>query len=83
MNKLCLTSQHFNFQEILDQNDPEILTQFILDPTSSNLKKRVSTSDPILIGIFKLFKRYLQLCSLEENEDAKQIKKIMKNPFNQ
>ena len=35
-------------------NNPELLTQFILDPSSINLPLRVNTNDPVLPVLFKL-----------------------------
>ena len=35
-------------------NSEETLTQFILDPTSMNLKERVHVNDPIVPELFRL-----------------------------
>ena len=52
-SELCLlTKSKINFQDTLD--NPETLTQFILDPTSFNLEKRVNISDPVIEPLFKL-----------------------------
>ena len=54
---LCQQTQlKIDFQEINSQMN--ILTQFILDPSSLNLKVRVNVSDPILPIIFKLSRDY-------------------------
>ena len=70
MKELC-----FNFQEILDDTNPETLTQLILDPTSFNLKKRVSTSDPILMEIFKLSR---DICNHVHLKRMKMLNKLRK-----
>ena len=51
---ICSSSVHFKLEDILDENNPETLTQFILDPTSFNLKKRVHISDPMGQDLFKV-----------------------------
>ena len=49
---LCLASKSsVNFTDIMKEN--EVLCQFILDPTSMNLSKRIHTSDPLLSAFFK------------------------------
>ena len=54
---LCQQTQlKIDFQEISSQMNT--LTQFILDPSSLNLKVRVNVSDPILPIIFKLSRDY-------------------------
>ena len=45
-----------DFEEI--SSDMNTLTQFILDPSSLNLKVRVNVSDPILPSIFRLSRDY-------------------------
>ena len=50
---LCLQSQ--SKIRITDINsDSEKLCQFILDPTSINLKERVSPNDPLISDLFQL-----------------------------
>ena len=50
---LCTKSQSgILFSELL--NDSEGLCQFILDPTSLNLKRRVNLNDPMLGSFFQL-----------------------------
>ena len=52
-NEVCkLTKSKINFEEIC-KND-ENLTQFILNPTSFNLNRRVHTNDPALNSVFKI-----------------------------
>ena len=54
---LCLQAKsNFEFEEIRSQ--PNSLTQFILDPSSFNLKMRINVSDPILPIIFQLSRDY-------------------------
>ena len=53
MAELCLLAKSkINFENIL--SDPEVLTQFLLDPASFNLGTRVHISDPILQNMFKI-----------------------------
>lgn len=52
---LCNTSG-FDFNSVL--SDSEQITQFVLDPTSLNLKLRISASDPHLATFFKLSRDY-------------------------
>ena len=50
---LCLESKSsINFDEIV--SDSQELCQFILDPTSFNLKKRISLQDPLLANFFNI-----------------------------
>ena len=54
---LCLQAQsNIEFEEIRSQFNT--LTQFILDPSSFNLKRRIHLSDPILPIIFQLSRNY-------------------------
>ena len=52
---LCNTSG-FDFNSVLSDSDK--ITQFVLDPTSLNLKLRISASDPHLATFFKLSRDY-------------------------
>ena len=46
-SNICILSQNcLNFESI--KTDQQILTQFILDPTSFNLKTRIHISDPLV-----------------------------------
>ena len=50
---LCLQSKsQVDFSEILF--DPETLCQFILDPTSINLKRRINPNDALIESFFQL-----------------------------
>ena len=54
---LCSTTMNkLNFQII--REDPEVLCQFILDPSSMNLSSRVNISDPKLDALFKISRDY-------------------------
>ena len=52
--------------------NPELLTQFILDPSSINLPVRVNTNDPVLPALFKLSRDF---CYLMNKERIKQLSK--------
>ena len=53
IRELCLFSRNsLNFEEI--KKNQNILTQFILDPTSFNLVTRIHISDPVVPALFKL-----------------------------
>ena len=53
MAEVCKTSiSKVDFQLILE--NPETMTQFILDPTSFNLERRLNISDPIVTTMFPL-----------------------------
>ena len=55
--QLCQQSQsNIEFEEL--SNQVNTLTQFILDPSSFNLKVRINMSDPILPSIFRLSRDY-------------------------
>ena len=45
-------SSGFDFNSVL--SDSDTITQFVLDPTSLNLKLRISANDPHLATFFKL-----------------------------
>ena len=44
----------FDIEDIFSEANPEYLTQFILDPTSINLRKRVNMSDPIVPDLYRI-----------------------------
>ena len=75
MRSLCSSSVDFRMQDILDENNPETLTQFILDPTSFNLKIRVQISDPLAQGLFKLSR---DMCNFIHLERMKQLNEMSK-----
>ena len=53
--------------------NPEILTQFILDPTSFNLIDRIHRDDPIVNQLFKLSR---DLCYFIHNARMKKLDEI-------
>ena len=56
-SKICKTTKsNASFEDILQSN--EALCQFILDPTSLNLEKRVNINDPVLPELFRLSRDY-------------------------
>ena len=72
MSELCLVARsELNFQEIL--NNPNTLTQFILDPTSFNLKLRVNISDPIVTPLSR------DLCNCIHIERMKRLNSMKNN----
>ena len=53
LENLCtLTQNNINLEEF--KHNEKVLCQFILDPSSLNLSKRVSAQDPILPDLYKL-----------------------------
>ena len=57
LRQLCMQSKSkVNLDEIMKEE--QILCQFILDPSSLNLKSRVSLSDPIIQRLFKFSREY-------------------------
>ena len=75
MSELCLVARSkLNLQEILC--DPNTLTQFILDPTSFNLKSRVDIGDPIVTPLFNLSR---DLCNCINIERMKRLNNMKKN----
>ena len=51
-----ITKSKLNFEDICENDD--VLTQFVLDPSSLNLEKRVHMSDPALQTLFKISRDY-------------------------
>ena len=73
-NQLCnRTRNQIMFDDIL--KNEETLCQFIIDPTSLNLKSRVSTSDPLVMMFYKLSRDFCYIIDkkriglLKEMED--------------
>ena len=74
IEELCdLTLNNINFSEI--KSDSNKLTQFILDPTSFNLQKRVHISDPIVPTMFKLSRN---LCKAIHTERTRKLSELAK-----
>ena len=54
MKIVCQKITYFDFEDTIGDGSPEKLTQFILDPTSFNLKNRVNISDPIVPDLYSI-----------------------------
>ena len=75
ISQLCLLAKiEFDFTKFL--SDPEVLTQFLLDPTSFNLTERVHVSDPIVTHIFKLSR---DICWAIHSKRMKTLKLLNEN----
>ena len=71
-SEICLFTQtSLNFENI--RTDSKTLTQFILDPTSFNLKERVHVSDPVVPAIFKLSRDYCMAIHTERLRRLQQL----------
>ena len=68
-----LTLGNINLDEI--KGDPNKLTQFILDPTSFNLQKRVNISDPIVPSLFELSRNF---CNYIHTERTRKLNELAK-----
>ena len=75
MKTLCQKINYLNFEDIIGEGNPETLTQFILDPTSFNLKIRVNISDPTAQEIFKISR---DMCNSIHSERVRQLGKLSK-----
>ena len=74
-SKICLfTKNQINFENI--KTDPHTLTQFLLDPTSFNLKTRVHISDPVVPTLFRLSRDY---CSAIHEERTRKLHELLGN----
>ena len=74
ISQLCdLSYSELNFNEL--KKCKETLVQFILDPTSLNLKNRISMSDPILPELFKYCHTFCFLTDQERNRDLMEMSK--------
>ena len=75
ISQLCLLAKiEFDFTKFL--SDPEVLTQFLLDPTSFNLTERVHVSDPIVTHMFKLSR---DICWAIHSKRMKTLKLLNEN----
>ena len=73
--EICSVIQsNFNFENI--KTDPETLTQFLLDPTSFNLKTRVHINDPVVPDLFKLSRDYCYAIHSEKNRKLEELHNI-------
>ena len=72
---LCMQSvSAVNFSEVL--TDSETLYQFILDPSSFNLKQRIHLSDPLLASFFQVSR---DLCYSVNERRLQLLKKKKEN----
>ena len=73
--EICLVTQNnFNLEAI--KTNPETLTQFLLDPTSFNLKIRVHICDPAVPALFKLSREY---CNAVHLERTRRLQELLQN----
>ena len=71
--EVCRTSKsEVNFEEISKNN--QTLCQFILDPTSFNLQKRVHMNDPAKLRLFQLSRDYCYTINTERTIKMRQNK---------
>ena len=75
LEAICSTSVNFDISEIFSNSSPEMITQFILDPTSFNLTKRVNMCDPIVKELFKISR---DMCNYLHTERMRQLKELRK-----
>ena len=66
-----LAKTHLEINSIIQ--NPETLTQFILDPTSFNLESRVHRDDPVVQSLFKLSR---DMCYSIHNARMKKLKEL-------
>ena len=73
---ICKNSNtDFDIEEVLRKRDPEKLTQFLLDPTSMNLTKRVHINDPVNPELYRVSR---DLCSHIHKERLKLLGELAK-----
>ena len=73
-SEICtLTQNNFDFENV--KTDPESLAQFLLDPTSFNLKTRVHVSDPVVPALFKLCRDF---CYAVHRERIRKLNELLK-----
>ena len=78
ISDVCLHSKSsINIQNIV--NNPQTLTQFILDPSSINLEERMHLSDPIVQQLFKLSRDLCYGIHSERIWKLQRLKKISDN----
>ena len=72
-SEVCkLTKNSINFENM--KSDDSVLTQFILDPTSFNLKKRVNIGDPAVPTLFKLSRDF---CTAIHSERTRKLRELL------
>ena len=75
LSDLCKqTKNEIIFEEI--SNDEELLCQFVLDPLSLNLQKRVNISDPLVPEFYKLSRVY---CYMMDKTRLRLLKDLENN----
>ena len=74
IEQLLLLSRNMTINMSSLTENTEIFTQFILDPTSFNLKHRLNLNDPIVEHMFKLSR---DLCYGIHTERIRQIKNTL------
>ena len=75
LSDVCLVSKSsIHIQTIV--SDPKLMTQFILDPTSFNLKESVHISDPT---VQKLFKLSGDICFGIHSDQIRQLQRLKEN----
>ena len=67
------TKNQLNFEDIAENE--QLLCQFILDPSSLNLPKRVSLSDPLLKDFFRLSREFCFIIDKTRVNLLKQLEK--------
>ena len=67
-----LTKNSLKFENI--RMDPIAMTQFILDPTSFNLRTRVHISDPVVPELFRLSRDY---CIAIHTERIRRLQELL------
>ena len=60
-------------KDIPETSNPEMFTQFVLDPTSFNLSKRVNIGDPMAMELFKISR---DMCNYLHTQRMKQLKEL-------
>ena len=71
-SEVCkFTKNSINFENL--KSDESVLTQFILDPTSFNLKNRVNIGDPAVPALFKLSR---DLCTAIHAERTRKLREL-------
>ena len=72
MSALCNVSCYsINFTHLLENE--ELLTQFVLDPSSLNMETRININDPLLPEFFRLSR---DLCYVLDRERGAMLKKL-------
>ena len=74
-SEVCkLTKNSINFEKM--KSDERVLTQFLLDPTSFNLKNRVNIGDPAVPALFKLSRDF---CTAIHSERTRKLQELLRS----